>query len=61
MGPKAVEQTQKLKKILEEFFAPEFADWCFVGMIYTNDINTINIFCGRWHWQGLKVTQISRP
>ena len=44
---KAVDQTQKLKNILEEFFAPEFAskDWCFVGMIYTNDINPNNNFC----------------
>merc|ERR1719367_803238 len=46
-GKKAVEQTQKLKKILEEFFAPEFAskDWSFVGMIYTNEINPNNTFC----------------
>ena len=46
-GNKAVEQTQKLKKILEEFFAPEFAsnDWSFVGMIYTNEINPNNTFC----------------
>jgi len=46
-GNKATEQTQKLKKILEEFFATEFSskDWCFVGMIYTNEINPNNTFC----------------
>ena len=46
-GNKAVEQTQKLKNILETYFAPEFAsnDWCFVGMIYTNEINPNNTFC----------------
>ena len=46
-GNKAVEQTLKLKEILEEFFAPEFASkgWCFVGMIYTNSINPNNTFC----------------
>ena len=46
-GNKAVDQTQKLKEILEKYFAPEFAsrDWSFVGMIYTNDINPNNTFC----------------
>ena len=46
-GNKAVDQTHKLKNILETYFAPEFAsnDWCFVGMIYTNDINPNNTFC----------------
>ena len=46
-GNKAVDQTLKLKKILEEFFATEFAsnDWCYVGMIYTNEINPNNTFC----------------
>merc|ERR1719458_1622658 len=46
-GNKAVKQTLKLKAILEEFFAPEFAskDWCFVGLIYTKVINPNNTFC----------------
>merc|ERR550525_1399428 len=46
-GNNAVKQTQKLKAILEEFFAPEFAsnDWCFVGLIYTKEINPNNTFC----------------
>merc|ERR1719458_2186265 len=46
-GNKAVKQTLKLKAILEEFFALEFAsnDWCFVGLIYTKEINPKNTFC----------------
>merc|ERR550525_843078 len=46
-GNKAVKQTLKLKVILEEFFALEFAsnDWCFVGLIYTKEINPNNTFC----------------
>merc|ERR1712004_739636 len=42
VGKRAIEQTQKLKQILEEFFTKEFStkDWVFVGMIYTNTINT---------------------
>merc|ERR1712016_321721 len=46
-GNKAVKQTLKLKAILEEFFSLEFAsnDWCFVGLIYTKEINPNNTFC----------------
>merc|ERR1712016_586571 len=46
-GYKAVKQTLKLKAILEEFFSLEFAsnDWCFVGLIYTKEINPNNTFC----------------
>ena len=46
-GNKAAKQTLKLKEILEEFFAPEFAstDWCFVGLIYIKEINPNNTFC----------------
>ena len=46
-GNKAVKQIQELKKILEEFFAPEFAagDWCFAGMMYTQEINPNNNIC----------------
>ena len=42
VGKKAIEQTQKLKAILQELFASELAskNWYFVGMIYTNTINT---------------------
>ena len=40
-GNNAIEQIQKTKKALEEFFATDLAykDWCFVGMIYTNSFN----------------------
>ena len=42
VAKRAIEQTQKLKQILEEFFAEGFStkDWIFVGMIYTNTMNT---------------------
>merc|ERR1712004_182753 len=41
-GHKAVEQTFELKNLLERYFASEIAsgEWLFVGMIYTNNINT---------------------
>merc|ERR1712004_891885 len=41
-GHKAVEQTLELKNLLETYFASEIAsgEWLFVGMIYTNNINT---------------------
>merc|ERR1711962_371978 len=41
-GHKAVEQTLELKSLLEKYFASELpvGDWLFVGMIYTNNINT---------------------
>ena len=47
VGKKAIKQSQKLKTILEEFFASElsFKDWCFVGMIYSNTINTFEPPC----------------
>ena len=39
-GTKAVEQTEELKMILEEFFPDVFAalDWRFVSMVYCNSI-----------------------
>merc|ERR1712004_445878 len=41
-GHKAVEQTLELKSLLEKYFASELTvgEWLFVGMIYTNNINT---------------------
>ena len=38
-GGKAVEQTEALKKILEEFFPEVAKNWRFVGMVYCNAIN----------------------
>ena len=40
-GRSAVEQTNKLQSLLEEYFASEFTSgqWCFVGMIFTERIN----------------------
>ena len=38
-GADAARQIKTLKEILEEFFASDLAEWCFVGMIYTNVIH----------------------
>ena len=38
-GGKAVEQTEALKKILEEFFPEVAQNWRFVSMVYCNAIN----------------------
>ena len=46
--PKAVKQTQlKLKSLLEKYFASELksGEWTFVGMMYTNKINTEQPLC----------------
>ena len=47
VGKRAIEQTQKLKQIMEEFFTEEFStkDWVFVGMIFTNTIDTQTAPC----------------
>ena len=47
IGGQAVEQTRRLKEILQEFFATEFAskEWCLVSMIFTNTIKTKKPFC----------------
>ena len=46
-GHKAVKQTLELKRLLEEYFAAELhsGDWCFVGMIFTDAINTKQPIC----------------
>merc|ERR1711928_95077 len=38
-GADAAKQIKTLKEILEEYFAADLAEWCFVGMIYTNVIH----------------------
>ena len=38
-GADAAKQIKTLKEILEEYFASDLAEWCFVGMIYTNVIH----------------------
>jgi len=38
-GADAAKQIKTLKEILIDYFAPDLADWCFVGMIYTNVIH----------------------
>ena len=44
-GEKAVEQTEALKKILEEFFPDVAKSWRFVSMLYCNTINVNQPVC----------------
>ena len=46
-GHSAIEQTKKLQKLLEEYFASELTsgEWCFVGMIFTERVNTKQPIC----------------
>ena len=40
-GNKAIEQTKRCQKLLEEYFASELTanQWCFAGVIFTQEIN----------------------
>ena len=46
-GHSAVEQTEKLQKLLEEYFASKLisGEWCFVPMIFTERVNTKQPIC----------------